>query len=61
MTFNVTITIPIKNLKNLEAAHQTAENMVEHLLETFNDNNSLSRKGVHITCTDKRIKQTFHL
>ena len=41
MTYNITITIPVKGLADEESAQDCASNMIQHLEETFNDDGSL--------------------
>lgn len=40
-TYIIQLSIPVKRLKNDQEAHDMGEAILEHLAETFNDDNSL--------------------
>lgn len=41
MTYTITLTIPLKGRQSKGSAEDVAMNAIEHLAETFNDDNSL--------------------
>ena len=42
--YKITLHIPVSKLQNDQEAESMAESMLEHLAETFNDDNSLKLK-----------------
>lgn len=47
MNYNITITIPVSQLNGQEEAESMAESIIEHLSETFNDNDTLDTSNCY--------------
>ena len=56
MLYHITLTIPVKGLGSTMDALETAASMIEHLAETFNDDESLQTDDIRIKIADERGK-----
>ena len=53
MTYTITLTIPVLDLTNTTEAKEMAESLIEHLAETYNDDDSLDLNNAHFTVERK--------